>query len=69
MTAADPKQHDARGFSAVMARAKIEIATAEHERLCTASADMFGHSGVTGLRRHRQAALHKRLRAELDAGK
>lgn len=69
MTAANTKQHDARGFCAMMARVLVETATAEHERLCTASADMFGHSGVTGLRRHRQAALHKRLRAELDAGK
>lgn len=62
-------QADAAGFLRMMERVAIEIAAVEHERLCAASADRFGHSGVVGLRGKRGDALHARLRAELNASK
>lgn len=60
----------AGGFSQVEAfEVELAYVAANHERLCAATKANFGHSGVTGLRRHRYNALHDRMAAENAAAR
>lgn len=54
-------------FTHVLSMVAVELAAAEHERLCRATQEQFSYAGVVRLREKRRKALHARLRAELDA--